>query len=231
MNKLQQIFLAIIFLISACSPVGKLKESPAVKWWEPDIARFDSLDQVTMYPSDAIIFAGSSSIRLWTTLSSDMEPFHVIQRGYGGAKFSDFAVYADRIFSAHQCKAAVLFIANDITGAADDKSPEEVRKLFLYALKTFRKSHPSAPFFYIEITPTPLRWKAWPMISRANELIRSECERHANTYYISTSSSFLDENGSPKNELFRSDKLHQNADGYKIWSSIIKAELMKRLGN
>ena len=48
-------------------------------------------------------------------LEKDMAPYSVIQRGFGGSKLSDFAVYADRIFAPHPCKAIVLFVANDIT--------------------------------------------------------------------------------------------------------------------
>ena len=55
-----------------------------------------------------------------------MAPYPVIQRGYGGARLSDFAVYADRIISPHPCRAIVLFVANDITGSKSDKSPREV---------------------------------------------------------------------------------------------------------
>jgi lysophospholipase L1-like esterase len=216
-------FLLILFI--SCSPLREYNTLPEVTNWEPEITKFESLDKTESYPSDAVIFAGSSSIRLWTTLKEDMAPYNVIQRGYGGAKLSDYAVYADRILSPHPCQAIVFFIANDIIGSPQDKTPEEVRKLFLNLLKTFRKSHPSSPLFWIEITPTSSRWKVWPQVTKANELIRKECENHRNTYFISTSFAFLNEKGLPKDELFVADKLHLNADGYKIWTGLIKERL------
>jgi lysophospholipase L1-like esterase len=91
------------------------------------------------------------------------------------------------------------------------------------------ESYPSSPVFWIEITPTSSRWKVWPQVTRANDLIWKECENHRNTYFISTSSAFLNEKGLPKDELFRDDKLHLNADGYKVWTVIIKDELNKVL--
>jgi hypothetical protein len=221
-------FLLAGFVIS-CSPLKVYRDLPEVKAWEPEIAKFEQLDKTAQYQGDAVLFAGSSSIRLWTTLAEDMAPYPVIQRGYGGAKFSDFAVYAGRIFSTHKCSAALIFIANDITGNENDKSPEEVKKLFLSVLKTFRKTHPETPLFYIAITPTSSRWSAWPEISRTNELIREECENNRNTYFIETSFAFLDEAGKPDDSLFVSDKLHLNSEGYRIWTSIIKSELDKVL--
>jgi hypothetical protein len=219
------ILAAVVQLLISCSPLKSYKDLPEVTKWEPDIAAFDSLNRAENYPDDAILFAGSSSIRLWETLAGDMAPYSVIQRGYGGAKLSDYGVYADRIFSPHKCSALVLFIANDITGGTNDRSPEEVRKLFSVIHKEFRKSNPGAPVFYIGVTPTMSRWKAWPEIKRGNELVREWCESKRNTYFIGTDTAFLDATGEPREELFISDKLHLNAEGYKIWTEIIKGEL------
>jgi hypothetical protein len=229
MCKIRYIILIGAILLIACSPLKKYRDLPEIKAWEPEIVKFENLDKIESYPSDAVMFAGSSSIRLWSTLAQDMAPYHIIQRGYGGAKLSDYAIFADRIFSPHPCRALVLFIGNDIIGTPQDKTPEEVRKLFLNLLKTFRKSHPSTPLFWIEITPTSSRWKVWPQITKANDLIRTECENHSNTYFIKTSFAFLNDKGIPKDELFVADKLHLNANGYKIWTALIKNELDKVL--
>lgn len=223
-------FLLIIsYVLLSCSPLRKYQDLPEVRSWDKDIRKFEQLDKSERYQDDAILFAGSSSIRLWTTLEKDMSPFNIIQRGYGGAKLSDFAVYANRIFSPHRCKAIVIFIANDITGTVQDKTPEEVSVLFRNVLKTIRKSHPSTPVFWISVTPTPLRWKVWPEIQKANELIRNICEQKKNTYFIKTDFAFLDETGKPKDELFRDDKLHLTEKGYAVWTQIIKKELDNKL--
>jgi len=219
------IILLIYFVLFSCSPVRKYHDLPEVKIWENDIQKFELLDKSEKYPDDAILFAGSSSIRLWTSLEKDMAPYYVIQRGYGGAKLSDFAVYSRRIFDSHSCKALVLFIANDISGTAQDKSPEEVASLFRTVLKTFRKIHPSTPVFWIAITPTESRWKVWPEIQKANTLIKKVCDNQKNTYFIRTDFAFLNENGLPKEELFREDKLHLTEKGYAVWTEIIKKEL------
>jgi hypothetical protein len=227
MRILRILSLFLLLAILSCSPLRIYQDLPEVKAWGTDISKFELLDKSESYPADAVLFAGSSSIRLWNTLATDMSPYSVIQRGYGGAKLSDFAVYADRIFSPHKCSALVMFIANDITGANNDKSPEEVKKLFLFVLKTFRKTHPDTPFFWIAITPTSSRWKAWPEISRLNDMIRETCEKHRNTYFIRTDFAFLTEAGTPDDGLFVADKLHLNSKGYQVWTGIIKGELNK----
>ncbi len=224
--------LPVLFLLAiSCSPLKLYRDLPEVKAWEPEIEKFVTLNNTEQYADDAIVFAGSSSIRLWKTLAEDMKPYNVIQRGYGGAKLSDFAVYAEVIFNPLPGRALVLFIANDITGSDNDKSPEEVNKLFLNVVKTFRKNHPGAPVFWIQITPTSSRWKAWPEIREANKLIRQTCEKGNELYFIRTDSAFLNEQGLPKDEFFVADKLHLNEEGYEIWTDIIKKELDKVLIN
>lgn len=219
------IIYILTFILLSCSPLGKYRDLPEVKSWESDIKKFEQLDSSQKYPADAILFAGSSSIRLWSNLEKDMSPYHVIQRGYGGAKLSDFAVYAGRIFDPHPCRAIVIFVANDITGTDQDKKPEEVASLFKSVLKTIRKSHPATPVFWIQITPTASRWKVWPEIQKANSLIKDICSRQKNTYFIKTDYAFLNEKGLPKDEFFREDKLHLTEKGYAVWTDIIKKEL------
>jgi GDSL-like Lipase/Acylhydrolase family len=221
------LFLLVSFAVLSCSPVRKYQTLPEVQAWGQDIQKFEQLDSSVTYPQDAILFAGSSSIRLWSTLEKDMAPYPVIQRGYGGAKLSDFVVYAARIFDPHPCKAIVIFVANDMTGSNQDKSPKEVAGLFRNVLKTIRKTHPETPVFWVAITPTASRWNVWPEIEKANNLIRDYCDNQNNTYFIRTDFAFLNESGQPRDELFRDDRLHLNEKGYAVWTEIIKKELNK----
>ncbi|HEX5172438.1 MAG TPA: GDSL-type esterase/lipase family protein [Cyclobacteriaceae bacterium] len=215
----------VLLFLWACSPVNKYKNDPDVLQWEKDIRGFEQRDSTETDPKNAILFAGSSSIRLWSTIADDMKPYPVIQRGYGGAKFSDFAVYCKRIIYPHQFRALAIFLANDITGGDTDKKPGEVLKLFQYVVDQVRLKYKSEPIFFIQITPTNSRWKAWSEISKANDLIQSYCSKGKELYFIETADRFIGDNGKPKAELFNADQLHLNNDGYQIWSSIIKAKL------
>ena len=208
--------LAIISITISCSPLRHYRDLPEVKAWETEIQKFEKLDRTENYPDNSLIFTGSSSIRRWATLAGDMTPYPVIQRGYGGAKLSDFAVYTDRILYPHECQAIVIFIANDINGGDADKTPREVLRLFRYVVKTIRKQFPDTPVFWIAITPTSSRWSVWPQIREANNLIKDYCDKQHNLYFIATENAFLNEEGKPRNEYFVSDLLHLNQDGYML---------------
>lgn len=221
------ILLLISVIAISCSPLKKYENLPEVLAWEKDIQAFEQLDKSETYSPDAIMFAGSSSIRLWTNLAKDMAPYTVIQRGFGGSKLSDLAVYADRIFNPHPCSAIVIFIANDITGSGNDKKPEEVVRLYKSVLKTIRKNHPVTPVFFIAVTPCESRWKVWPQIKEVNRLVKEMSDPSDNTYFIETEKAFLNESGLPIVKYFRTDKLHLTLEGYAVWREIIRNELKK----
>jgi hypothetical protein len=201
----------------------------ATERWEAEIRKMEELDQHTRDPEHAILFIGSSSIRLWDDIAQDMHPWPVIQRGYGGAKISDLAVFTDRLVSPHQFDALAIFVANDITGGESDKSPEEIVRLFGLIVSTVREKFPEQPIFFIEITPTPSRWKAWPKIQAANAALRAACDQDDKLHFISTAAHYLDAAGQPMPELFKEDQLHQNRAGYQRWAKLIRAALAEVL--
>lgn len=197
--------------------------------WEAEISKLEKLDQEQADPKDPVLFIGSSSIRLWKSLAADLAPRTVINRGYGGAKFSDLAVYVDRIVNPHEFQALVIFVANDIVGKEDDKSPEEVARLFKYVVSRVRVKHPTAPIFLIAITPTPSRFKAWPEIRKANLALEEACKADPNLHFIATEKSYLDTEGQPIPKYFVQDMLHQNEEGYKVWAELVRQSLNKVL--
>lgn len=231
LRPLLAVFTIGLFLVS-CSPTAKLKNSPSVKVHAPEIAVFDSLNKFDNYPSDAILFTGSSSIRLWNTIAEDMAPYHVIKRGFGGAKIEDLAYYLHRIVYPHNFKAIVFFAGtNNITGSANDMAADSIAYWMNFINKQVRKKYPAVPVFWIAITPVNSRIRVMEKVFVMNSRIREMCEKNKNMYFIDTEKSFLGTNGKPRSALFVQDQLHLNRQGYVLWSSLIKAEIDKRLVN
>ncbi|WP_313996919.1 GDSL-type esterase/lipase family protein [Xanthocytophaga flava] len=217
------LLLTSIILFQCSSPLKKY-ELTAIRW-EKDIQEFEKLDTTEKYAENAILFTGSSSIRLWKTIEKDMAPYPVIQRGFGGSTMSDVAYYIKRIVYPHQFRAVVVFVANDISGKITDKTPEEVLNLFTYIHHTIRNKFPDKPIYFIEITPTNSRWTEWPKIQKVNDMAKQFCQSRPNTYFIETASLYLGADGKPNASLFAEDQLHQNWEGYKIWTKAIKDKL------
>lgn len=243
MTRYSSLFIILLLLITACSnpdtqPEAQAQaqtnnteatqppaEDPTI--WEDDIAAFEAEDEAQTPPEDALLFVGSSSIRLWDSLKEDMAPMPVIQRGFGGSKLGDCIHYADRIVTPYAPKALVVFCgSNDIAGD-NPKSAETVFGLYKDFVATVHADLPGLPIYFIAISPTSSRWEHRDIVAEANRLVEAYSAQHEELYFINTAVALLDENGASKEELFREDKLHLNADGYAVWTSIIRPEMEK----
>lgn len=203
-------------------------DAPEVAKFEPDIRAFEEADRRTPPPENAILFLGSSSIRLWDTIEQDLDMKPIVRRGYGGARYRDLCHYASRLVAAQKPRAIVVFAANDI---GDDAEPPPERVLIdvRATLGQIRKIHPTTPVFFVAVTPTPARWKSWPLIQQLNAGIEALCRAEADTAFVPTAERFLDPaTGRPRAELFQDDRLHLSPEGYAVWAELISAAVTPR---
>lgn len=222
------VLVMLLALFGSCHPVSKFINAEGVLQWEPSIHVFDSLNAVEFSDENTLLVTGSSSVRLWDSIHHDLAPYQVMQRGYGGAKLSDFNHYADRIIKPQQFKAILVFVANDISGGDNDRTPEEVLQLFKTLVKQVRLQNPETPLFWIEITPTPSRWHVSDHIKEANALIKKYCDRNSDLCFIPTFDVYTSPDGLPDSAYFRKDMLHLNRNGYILWNQRIKQTLQEK---
>jgi len=214
----------LIFFTSYHSFAQKIPGEEILQW-ESEIVVFDSLNLNEPSDVNTLLVTGSSSVRLWESIHKDLEPYQVMQRGYGGAKLTDYNYYAKRIIKPHPFKAIVVFVANDIAGVEGDKTPKEVKKLFQALVKQVRRRSPGTPLCWVEITPTPKRWHVSQAIREANNLIKQYCDHNSDLHFISTYDYYMTSEGLPNLVYFREDSLHLNRNGYQLWTRIIKSSL------
>ncbi len=220
--RLKQFFASGLDIVSAI--LHSFSDDPAV--WEKDIRKFEMQDRLNPPPRDPIVFTGSSSITYWSTLEQDMAPLPVINRGFGGSHLRDVIYYVPRVILPYHPRAVVLFAGtNDISGRRP-KNAREVYEAYLAFVSRVRSSLPETPIYYVSITPTPSRWKLWPIAQEANQLIRTYTETGSRLYFIDLTRAILRPDGKPDRSLYRFDRLHPNAKGYARWTAVIKPVLM-----
>ena len=204
-----------------------LSEKPGA--WDWSIAKFEAQDRLKPPPPGAIVFTGSSSITFWKTLERDMVPLAVINRGFGGSKIHQVAHYVDRIVIPYHPRAVVLFAGtNDIAGS-QPKTAQQVFAGYRAFVNAVHAALPQTPIYYISITPTPSRWKLWPIVREANRLIKAHTETDKRLHFIDLTDTMLGPDGKPDRSLFRIDRLHPNKPGYIKWALVIKPILLRDL--
>tara|TARA_B100000686_G_scaffold246704_1_gene256136 strand:+ start:349 stop:1029 length:681 start_codon:yes stop_codon:yes gene_type:complete len=194
--------------------------------WEKSIARFEAADKKEMPKPGGVLFIGSSSIRLWKTLKDDIPGVAVVRRGFGGSQIADSVHFADRIVHPYQPRQIVMYAGdNDV---ASGKSPEAVLADFQTFVKVVHAKLPKTRIAFIAIKPSIARWKLSGKMSEANTLVHGVCAKDKRLDFIDIWQSMLGQDGKPKPNLFVKDGLHLNANGYALWTSIVKPYLAKR---
>ena len=218
--------VVLVFGVPLYQELEKVR-SDAPTAWEKDIAALEQQTLAAAPPGDAVLFVGSSSIRLWKTLAEDMAPIPVIQHGFGGAKINDVVHYVDRLVNRWNPQRVVIFVGtNDINGNAEHHlAPGYIGERLTALLDAIFAANPASEVFYIAITPTLLSWDKFDSVQRANTIAAAVCETYDNATFIATEDLFLNAAGEPDEALFVFDGLHLNAQGYARWTSRIKPYL------
>jgi lysophospholipase L1-like esterase len=186
-----------------------------MEWYEADIreleARVKNIDAAC-----PAVFYGSSSIRMWDTLSKDLAYPGAVNAGFGGSTLEACVYFFDRVIPPLHPASLVVYAGDNDLG--DGKSPEQVLTSFrALALMVERKLGP-IPFGYISVKASPARFGIIDRIRRTNDLIRAEIANIPSAYWIDVFTAMLNQAGKPRPELFQDDGLHLNRQGYKVWA-------------
>ena len=169
-----------------------------------------------------IVFAGSSSIRLWPHLKRDFPDLPVVNHGFGGCVSNDLIVHFGTVVAREEPKLLVVYSGNDLhknltvgeafgdlTGfveLARDRFPDI--RVILNPVKIARSRSAEIPRVH-ELND---RLKAW---SADREWVR----------FIDSASYLADADGRPIPDYYREDELHLSAAGYVKWREILEPVL------
>ena len=196
------------------------KDAPAgVSRWAKDIAAFEAADKTNPPPTNAVVFIGSSSIRMWKSLAQDFPGQKVINRGFGGSQIADSVEFADRIVVPYRPRLVVLYAGgNDINAG---KAPERVFEDFKAFAGKIRAALPETRLAFISVAPNPARWAQIEKVRTLNTLVREFIATQKNMTFIDVHSRMLGADGQPLPDIYLKDRLHMNEKGYAIWKEVV----------
>ncbi len=218
------VFTFIFLFINGYALKAQDKANPDPKRFEKEIGHFVQYDQKNSFPEHAILFLGSSSIRMWKTHEAFPE-FPVINRGFGGSHLSDVLYYYDKILKPYH-PAVVVFYEGD-NDIAYGKTAEQVFNDYKVFVTRLLKDFPRVKLIYLPVKPSVLRWQKWPEMQRLNLKIKEYNARHPQLFYADLTRVILNKEGKPNPGLFIQDGLHLNANGYVRWNNALRPLLQK----
>lgn len=197
--------------------------------WEPEIAGYEREDRRSPPPAGAVVFVGSSSIRMWSTLACDMAPLVVLNRGFGGAQMDAVLHFAPRIVLRYRPRAVVLCAGENDLEAHRGKSPERVLDDVRRFADLLADACPHARLYLLAIKPSPARAAVWPVVRRCNGMLRAFALEDPRRSWIDVATPTFDEAGRRRAELFLDDGLHLSPAGYAMWTSVLRPRLVADL--
>ncbi len=217
------LFLGLILLSPQPATCGEATRNFAR--WEKEIATFEQTDCTNPPPKDPVLFIGSSTIRLWKSLPRDFPGVAVMNRGFGGSQIVDATHFADRIIFPYRPRMILLRSGgNDINAG---KSAEQVFADFKEFVATVRSKLPETDIVFISLCPSVARWKQADKEKALNTLVERYARQSPHLKYIETYAMSLGPDGQPRPDLFIADKLHLNAEGYKLLAERVRPWLLR----
>lgn len=179
-------------------------------------------------PEGALLFVGSSTIRLWDTLARDLAPWPVSNRGFGGAVVSQVVHFAPRLVPTSPAPRAILLYCggNDLAWGVRVASVVAGVERFLAIA---RERAPETPVYLLSVGMTPSRFLSWRRVRLLNERLRELAER-SGARWVDVATPMLGRRGRPRRDLFLFDGIHPSPEGYAVWTSVLRPRLEADLG-
>lgn len=213
----------LCFLFANMSYCQEIESPCNPQRWEKVIAKFEATDAKAAPSQQGILFVGSSSIRLWD-LPKHFPQLQPTNHGFGGSEICDSTHYAEQLIFKHKPQIVVLYAGdNDV---ARGKSAEQVHHDFTAFTKKLHGALPETRLVYIAIKPSLARWKLASTMQEANRRIAVDCQKNKRLSFVDIWPPMLNQNGQPRKELFAKDGLHLNAQGYELWTELLRPHLL-----
>lgn len=222
LNRITLLSLVIILSLQLVCEAQNTVKNPDPLRFKDQINTFMEWDGKNSFQEEAVLFVGSSSIRLWKSHNAFPE-CPVINRGFGGAHISDVQFYYEKVIQKY-APSVIVFYAGDNDIAAG-KSVEQVFNDYKTLTDRIFSDNPEVLFVYLPIKPSSSRWNHWEEMNEVNEMIRSYNDKNDQLFYVDLAQPLLKSNGKPNDSLFLGDQLHLNEQGYEAWNQVLGPEL------
>lgn len=184
--------------------------------YEPRIREFAAAPVV----AGSVVFFGSSSIRLWSTLAADLAPLPVHNFGFGGGHATHLNLFWRRVLPRQQPRAVVVYAGdNDLAAgvSVDDVVGDVVA--FVDAVVGL------CPVVLLLVKRSPQREHIAAEIDALNARFRGLGAR-AGVTVVDVDAPLRGGDGRPDPACFQYDGLHLNAAGYARWTAVVKPALL-----
>ena len=211
----KSIFLVLVFLSALSSSFAQLHP------FEQEVRSLGAqLDSLGWNPGTTVV-TGSSTIRMWRSLTEISGREVVLNTGFGGSKASDLERYLFPLVLKFDPKRVFIYEGdNDLWAGV---APEEILASLDRIVTRIQLAVPNAKIYLIGAKPSPSRWAKKDLYQSFNQQLEKYSQRKEGVSFIDTWATLTDSAGNARPELYIKDQLHLNEDGYILWNGIFKS--------
>ena len=188
-----------------------------------EIKRYQKEDKLKFPPQNCILFIGSSTIRIWKSLSSDLDGLNVVNRGFGGAKTEHILYYTPYIVLPYK-PSKIVFYCGDNDIASGVPIPVILNNYSAF-IKMIHDTLPQTKIYFISNKPILKRPQDIKKLKSVNESLKRLCNRFSFVTYIDVCSKMIQHDSIIISEYYRKDSIHLNRKGYELWGKIIREKI------
>jgi len=218
------IFLCIAFCSWAAPDAGSVV---GTNKYTAEVAKF-ALQPVPA--PGGVLLVGSSNFRKWTNAVTDLAPLPVTNRAFGGSQTSHQLMFFDQVVPPCHPGLIVWYCgSNDIKGKMDAASILGRTEEWINRVK---QMDPATGVLLVSVIRAPQKHRdaqidAVDAVNRGYEEIARKKE---GVFYVDVNPALQDPKGESRVELYVSDGLHLNVEGYHQMTTLLKPAIEKVWG-
>lgn len=219
-------WIGVFFLFTLSGSLfGQSKDQARRDALQSTIDQFKADRENGKYGHPDVIFVGSSSFRAYKGFEKDYEGLNAINLGFGGSQLSDILYFFDELIDPYDPKQIFVYEGdNDLyAGMSPEEFMDDVRAFV--RLVNIRK--PGTHISFLTPKPSPSRRNLTSEYEAANQALYEYAIATEGFDFIDISQPMHRLDGEIRPEIWTSDSLHMNRQGYEIWAPILRSYIRK----
>ena len=225
MNRTFRLSLSIFLCFSFCSwAVPGAGVAVGTNKYTAEVAKF-ALQPVPA--PGGVLLVGSSNFRKWTNAVTDLAPLPVTNRAFGGSQTSHQLMFFDQVVPPCRPGLVVWYCgSNDIKGKKDATSILERTEEWISRVKQMDSA---AAVLLVSVIRAPQKHRDGQVavVDAVNRGYEEIARSKEGVFYVDVNPALQSPTGESRAELYVSDGLHLNGEGYHQMTTLLKPAIEK----
>ena len=225
MNRTPRLALSIFLCFSFCSWAAP--EAGMVVGTNKYTAEVDKFASEPIPPPGGVLLVGSSIFKRWTNTVSDLAPFPVTNRAFGGSQTSHQLMFFDQVVTPCHPQLIVWYCgSNDIKGKKDAESILGRTEEWISRVKQI---DPAMEILLVSVIRAPQKHRdaQIDVVDAVNRGYEEIARTKEGVFYVDVNPALKSLTGESRGDLYVEDGLHLNVEGYRQMNTLLKPAIEK----